>query len=107
MQVSIGIPEIMAATVGAFVLLYKVWRVLKTDKDGDSHISVEQKLRDDLMQMVKDLTARCDEFARERNEVLIDAAEARAECRQTGLENAILRKRLGIDDSGFVGEDDM
>lgn len=58
-----------AATGGVgLALLYWLWREFRRARSEDKRDGAEEKFRDDLMAMNRELVVRADKFAAERNE---------------------------------------
>jgi hypothetical protein len=106
MNVDIGTPETVGAGFIGLAILYKVWRVLKSDRNQDNGNEAQSKLRDDLIQLVKDLTVRCDNFAAQRNDYMVENAELKAQIAALELELATIQRRLGLDAAPILIEND-
>lgn len=64
-------------TFGGLVVLvlYYLWRRIKSDTYADRTADREGSFRDDVIAMNKTLNERCDQFAHERNVALAKVAE--------------------------------
>lgn len=77
-------PEILTpenATLAglAAAALYAFWRRIRQDNTADKTASREAVFRDDILELNKQLTERCDRFAHERNKALSEIATLRGE----------------------------